>query len=72
MGDETVVPLTGLATVIFDAKAGLERMSPEKIAAATRTHRFGVWPECEQYSCTNNGILLRGVRDESTFVLQNA
>jgi hypothetical protein len=43
MGDDTLVPFTGLATVISAAKAGLEHSTPEKMARMTRANHFGVW-----------------------------
>jgi hypothetical protein len=48
MGDATLVPLIGLATVMFAARAGLESTSPEKNARATKANRFGVWPKFEK------------------------
>jgi hypothetical protein len=53
------VPLTGLATVISDARAGREKINPENIARVTRARRF-VWLKFEQYLFTNNIILLKG------------
>jgi hypothetical protein len=54
IGDATVVPFTGLATVMLAARAGLESMSPDIIARAARASRFVVWPKYEQSLFTDN------------------
>jgi hypothetical protein len=62
--DVTLVPLTGLATVMFEAKAGRDNISPETIARTTRANRHAAWPTYERYLFANF-ILLRGVRGTS-------
>src|ERR1700745_2850983 len=50
MGDVTVEPLSGLATVIFDAKADWAKISGESDARSDRTkRRVGVWPEQKSF-----------------------
>jgi hypothetical protein len=61
MADETRVPLIGLATVIFDARADCESITPDSIANSdTAIRGLGVWPGREQFLLKDNMILLGG------------
>jgi hypothetical protein len=58
-GEGTVVPLTGLATVIFAANAGWDSERPDRAVRNKKaTARPGFLPEDEQFLLMNNIDLL--------------
>jgi hypothetical protein len=65
MEDGRSVPLMGLATAIFDARADRENISPDSLARNNKANRgLGLWSGCEQFLLKDNMILLGGWRAE--------